>query len=736
MPGVPPVHTITLRASGDRTIHNFSATYSIGVGSFARGGETGCLIGKIVSIDVAHAHSCSYNGTYTACATLRFSDGSSVSSNWNQQTIRGWTWYGNSFGTLPTPEQFAKFAQLDVTLNYVTAWQRGQLTWQASSEYPVTITVRFYDARDMVEGASPPTVSGVSIADTAGHLGAFGSCVQGQSRLRITGQYKLDPNYIYLSATHTLTLSCNGRVLFTAAQTDNAVFDVGALDASGTVAWSYNVLDTAGNSVTRAGSFDVLAYSPPVISGFAVERYAIDVDDMGQPVYTLANDGSHVWISLSAGVTGVAGKNAWRLELLYGSDEAGVAEKTVAIASGADAGSAARERDRAIVSEVVSPTNSWEFRLRLTDRFTTAESVVMVARGAALFNIEEYGVAVGMYATGREGAKKFQVGGDYESEFFGGVRGVTNYSSDEVDTGGRWIDGKPVFRKTYFVEIPADRTDSTKGPDGKELGPCIVDETFTPSYVDRVIYVQGCFYYGEFESSERSIFPMPFSNSVREYNVFPLIEADGLKLSLGSALTLRKKYITITIAYTRRKDGVMVLPYDIRFKASASSRATNNNWPPANAFDGNEDTGWISDYTYNDEAPWLQVQMDVALKNIIVEVHARSRFDPFYNPVAGKILGSNDGESWEEIGAYSGWNGTQQGGVLGTVRCGNTKAYCYVRITAARLPDGAEWAAIGDVKISGDFDRSVALPAGDPGIQGPGIMADASADAERQSEEE
>lgn len=38
--------------------------------------------------------------------------------------------------------------------------------------------------------------------------------------------------------------------------------------------------------------------------------------------------------------------------------------------------------------------------------------------------------------------------------------GVSDYSTEEVDTGVKWIDGKPIYRKTYFKDssIPASNT--------------------------------------------------------------------------------------------------------------------------------------------------------------------------------------------------------------------------------------------------------------------------------------
>lgn len=57
------------------------------------------------------------------------------------------------------------------------------------------------------------------------------------------------------------------------------------------------------------------------------------------------------------------------------------------------------------------------------------------------------GVAVGQYSsvTRQDGTPKFE--SDYMSFFYKGIHGVNIYSSGEIDTGGKWIDNSPIYRK-------------------------------------------------------------------------------------------------------------------------------------------------------------------------------------------------------------------------------------------------------------------------------------------------
>lgn len=51
----------------------------------------------------------------------------------------------------------------------------------------------------------------------------------------------------------------------------------------------------------------------------------------------------------------------------------------------------------------------------------------------------------------------------YPCYFYGGITGVTNYSTDEVKTGGTWIDNKPIYRRTFKTTNGKATTDVTLG---------------------------------------------------------------------------------------------------------------------------------------------------------------------------------------------------------------------------------------------------------------------------------
>ena len=108
--------------------------------------------------------------------------------------------------------------------------------------------------------------------------------------------------------------------------------------------------------------------------------------------------------------------------------------------------------------------------------------------------------------------------------------------------------------------------------------------------------------------------------------------------------------------------------------------------------------GWASKAA--DTAPWLQLQMPRALTDICIAITNRTRSADVNGPIAGKVLGSNNGSAWTEIGAFSGFDGETSGGVSGTVACGNKTAYRYVRVAFSRWV-GGETVTVGEMQVTG-----------------------------------
>lgn len=289
----------------------------------------------------------------------------------------------------------------------------------------------------------------------------FGAYVQNLSYPRLTFDVALDPG---VTAVHKLRVTQpNGTVL----ELENAdgVFDLATppqgnfMDGSyqpgvpiaqaGTYRWAYTVTDSAGHSASEAGSFDALPYQAPRFNALTVQRYSESVDDEGNPVYTASADGNHVWISIDAEVSPLGGKNAWQLTRSVDYERGGT------LLSGADGERILHVNDRSLDSDEYAPDATYPITFVLHDQFLSTSVRVEILKAGGYMHITPNGVAVGQRSSGTPRAKRFEVAEDYEAIFYGGIAGVTNYASGETPTGGRWIDGKPIYRYVYHA---ANRT--------------------------------------------------------------------------------------------------------------------------------------------------------------------------------------------------------------------------------------------------------------------------------------
>ena len=300
----------------------------------------------------------------------------------------------------------------------------------------------------------------------------FGGYVQGESLPRLTATFATDGRDTKLSATHALDITGGTPAqdlhlsVQTAAGATEAAFDLPALDCSGTLTYTYTVTDSAGVASTAVtGTLTVLAYSPPDISAFSLQRYK-SVIGQGD---VAADDGTRLWFTYTGTVQAVAGLNAWTLALDYEVQDSG-SPATQAITGGAD-GAVASYVDSKLLYDThgltFSSASTWSFTAVLSDLFNTVQRVVTVIKAGAYFNVEKNGVAVGQRSTGTANDKRFEVAADYESHFYGGIHadggieGVTNYVSGEVATGGTWIDGKPIYRFTAQITVTIRTTNNT-----------------------------------------------------------------------------------------------------------------------------------------------------------------------------------------------------------------------------------------------------------------------------------
>ena len=446
-------YSITYTKTNQAAKSTQGSTVQLAKSGFALSGNTNLNIGQITRITFRHKHSNGgYHGWWATTGRMYFGDGTSIKSDTIRYEYNGnQKWTTNTFGSgLPTPEKFATWTRMDLIPSNHSG--SGTLQWWATASEPITITVYFYKYEDLIVDADPPTASCVTIEDSTGYSTTYGNPVQGRSSLTITGQYALDARYPDLTSRHTLTLEDSaGNTIYSATQSDDAEFDVGAIDASGTVTWEYTVTDGTGGSATATGTITVLAYSPPSVTGLVVQRYTTDVDDQGHTTYVASEDGDHVWFTFAATVTAVNNSNAWTLTLVYGKQD-DTDETTVTVASPSAGSTLTYTNSRAVLTAQIDPSHPWWFTVTATDAFGLSSSMTgYVDEAGAFFDVEENGVSVGMRSNGKASDKRFEVAEDYTSHFYGGIEGVTDYTEGEVTTGGKWVDGLPIYRRVILL---------------------------------------------------------------------------------------------------------------------------------------------------------------------------------------------------------------------------------------------------------------------------------------------
>lgn len=279
----------------------------------------------------------------------------------------------------------------------------------------------------------------------------FGFFVQNVSIPKLTADVTLDPQDPTLTMQHSLVLKQGDDVIFSAsgAETPGSIKILcNNINVFGAVSYEYTVTDSAGISATESGSFDVYAYTPPVITQFRPARYEYVYDSNGDQVLQESETGTIVIIDFSGTMTPIASDSAVNrsiISLTYGPAYDESDRTTVRLGTETEA---AVTRVLQIPDVEFSDAQEYTFALSYQDYFRTASATAEVYKAGGDLDLTNHGAAIGMISTADMEHPKFEVAPTHESHFYGGIAGVTNYAASGVEeaTGGKWIDGKPIYR--------------------------------------------------------------------------------------------------------------------------------------------------------------------------------------------------------------------------------------------------------------------------------------------------
>lgn len=207
----------------------------------------------------------------------------------------------------------------------------------------------------------------------------------------------------------------------------------------------------------------------PLINAFSLERAAEGLsDDSGENLLFTAKlslaetaDSSAMGLRLYYQQTGEASEDSFYIDLSGSLSDllAGVTE------------------DASLIERSFANSADWSFLLVFGDEYESARARYSISEAFAnlhLSGASTGGVCMGGFSSAAENDPKFEC--HYPARFYKGIHGVNIYSTEEVDTGGRWIDGKKIYAKT-FVETNAASGKTYDLPIGAEIETAWIDCT-------------------------------------------------------------------------------------------------------------------------------------------------------------------------------------------------------------------------------------------------------------------
>ena len=310
----------------------------------------------------------------------------------------------------------------------------------------------------------------------------------------------------------------------TNASASSVITDVFA--QSGDHVYTATVTDSRGRTTVKTVTLSVTAVSPITIYSFSVQRYSAVVGDDGQTDYVASSDGDHVWVSLLALHDIAGGNNPASAAITWG------ASNSVSLPWGTSA-SISYTNDRTVITAQIPANTSVLFTLTVSDGFSSATASSHVEIASAVMHVSPNGVGIGMYTLGTPSNPQLDVG--YPMHARGGIAGVTIYSTDEQATGGIWLDGRPIYRKTF-----SGATTSSNG--FIQIGEMSTD------------FAQAVRMYGTISfGTQTLLIPNAFYQNLA-YMVTPVIDGQAVSLALGSGFGSGQKRYVLSIEYTKNTD--------------------------------------------------------------------------------------------------------------------------------------------------------------------------------------
>ncbi len=306
------------------------------------------------------------------------------------------------------------------------------VTSQSGTEYgAITTTAMITLPED-----STPTITAATARvwlDSVPSASRINAYVQKQSGAQITvnGSGKYGASVILLGLTiDSATYTADGA---------SATFRHLPFAGSGTITGTVSATDSRGNVSKQTVTVDVLPWSAPTIQAFGISR----AYDTGET----AIDGTCAKAEATASVSSlVAGTEQNTLKFLVQYREIGATDWLSAdLIQGSSISSSISGllASSGTIIDTFNDMSGYEFRLTVSDLYSSSYASDQMPTKEQFWDINETSGKMGF---GGDAPTDAETAG---YRFFMPIdckQGYKVYSTSEVDTGNKWIDGKPIYR--------------------------------------------------------------------------------------------------------------------------------------------------------------------------------------------------------------------------------------------------------------------------------------------------
>lgn len=313
----------------------------------------------------------------------------------------------------------------------------------------------------------------------------------------------------------------NPQLYYTATPLKTKVFS-----SSGVAIITYTAIDSRGFEDVITTEYTIIGYRNPEIQDFKIERYeTIQNPETGATSDYIASDlGENVRVSFIATCAdpdlpdGLKNMISWTIEAYHSNGDYAYYEGT----NQENNAFVQYTEDRTIITETIPLNVGVEYTLTVQDSTGYSSSqFYSVSPGRTNFALagSKYGASFGCLPKGTEENPMLESA--YPIYAYGGIEGVTNYTEGEVNTGGTWVDGKPIYRKVIIAS-------------GNFATNAIISAN-SFSEAETVISLKGIII-----RSDNVIMPIPIYSGTEYFVSYEIDASKNLKLYKGTSITTAK----------------------------------------------------------------------------------------------------------------------------------------------------------------------------------------------------